>query len=129
MLDRNDQPIYSSFHHFAKKGSDEEIVETLKFTRRFAASMGLDAEGYRLVSNTGKDAWNLPNVFQIMVAGGTTLGVTVTNVWSNRNLALNTVPKRSLLLGEMDELPHQHCSVNLSSLRSLRNKVINPFEK
>ncbi len=129
LLDHNDKPLYKSFHEFAKNGDNEEIVETLRFTRRFAASMGMDSNGYRLVSNTGNDAWNLPNVFQIMIAGGTTLGVTITNVWGNWNLAQNTAPKRSLLLSEMSELPHQHCPLNLSELRSLRQKVINPFKR
>ena len=89
----------------------------------------MDSSGYRLVSNTGNDAWNFPNVFQIMIAGGTTLGVTVTNVWGNRDLVQNAVPKRSLLFSEMSELPHQHCPLNLSELRSLRQKVINPFKR
>lgn len=110
------EPLYQSFHDFAKQATTTEIYTLFRFVEQIAIAVGIHETGYRLVSNHGLDAWHKPNIFQVFIAGGRPLGVTVTNVYGNRKKTLKgkiSTWEKSRIYYYKDILdsPHLHCPI------------------
>lgn len=148
ILDEKQNPLFHSFHEFAKFAEAPLIKALFSFTTNLSKMIGVYDSGYRIISNIGPDAWQYPDVFQLFVAGGTTLGPTVTNVYGNR---MGVFDSRVYDYSDLQGYGHDHCrplfefnkesvdtasladlqrqnrtlyTNNLNSLESLKNKMI-----
>ncbi|MCH9779854.1 MAG: histidine triad nucleotide-binding protein [Alphaproteobacteria bacterium] len=65
---------YCSFDDFTTQASAEEIVDLFRTASRLAQEAGLDASGYRIISNHGEDANQEVPHFHLHVIGGRALG-------------------------------------------------------
>ena len=82
-----------------------------KFINDTSRYVGIYKQGFRLISNTGNDAGQYPkNIMNIMIAGGNTLGVTVTNIYGNQKI-WQKLP-HPYDFADLSEYPHEHCLAN-----------------
>lgn len=116
ILDEKKKPLYTSFHDFAKNATAEEVQNLFAFMSDVAKSLGLHETGYRIISNHGLDAWHYPDVFQMFIAGGARLGVTVTNILANRRVSPNSQRYDAKWdnvnvydYNDLLDIPHPHC--------------------
>jgi len=65
---------YVSFADFTAKAGAEEVAGFWKAVGHVAASLGLDAPGYRILSNIGADGGQEVPHFHVHVFGGRKLG-------------------------------------------------------
>ena len=61
---------YVSMADFSAKGSDEEVAGFFKAVGTVARELGLDAPGYRIISNHGEDALQEVPHFHMHIFGG-----------------------------------------------------------
>lgn len=64
---------YVCYADFAKDASPEEIVALTKAVAHIAKEMGLEQNGYRIVSNVGKDAGQEVFHYHVHILGGKAL--------------------------------------------------------
>ncbi|MDF0596916.1 histidine triad nucleotide-binding protein [Psychromarinibacter halotolerans] len=61
---------YVTFDHFAQEASDAEIVDYVRTVGKICADLGLEADGWRLISNAGADAvQEVPHLHVHILAG------------------------------------------------------------
>jgi histidine triad (HIT) family protein len=85
LLNHTDEPMFTSFHEFAKEAKVESLRAFFDFIKDFAALLGIHETGYRLIANSGADALQSSHsFFQVFIAGGTRLGPIVSNVYGNQ---------------------------------------------
>ena len=65
---------YVSWDDFAAKASDAEIADFTRTIGKVAASVGADAQGYRVLSNVGKRGGQEVPHLHVHVFGGAPLG-------------------------------------------------------
>jgi histidine triad (HIT) family protein len=65
---------YVSWDDFSKKASDAEIADLVRVTGEVARSVGADAQGYRLLANTGKRSGQEVPHLHVHIFGGQPLG-------------------------------------------------------
>ena len=65
---------YVSFADFSARGSGDEIAGFFRAVGRIATELGLDAAGYRLLSNMGVAGGQEVPHFHVHLFGGTPLG-------------------------------------------------------
>lgn len=65
---------YISFDDFSQKASAEEITDLVRVAGLVAQKLGVDASGYRLMSNHGDDARQEVPHFHLHILGGKFLG-------------------------------------------------------
>ena len=65
---------YVSFADFSARGSDAEIAGFFRAVGQVATATGLDAPGYRLLSNMGADGGQEVPHFHVHLFGGVPLG-------------------------------------------------------
>lgn len=65
---------YVSFNDFATKASAEFVHGFFQSVQTIASTLGLDANGYRLVTNHGADASQSVHHFHVHILGGRSLG-------------------------------------------------------
>jgi histidine triad (HIT) family protein len=65
---------YVSFADFAAKGGEDEIAGFVRAVGHVASQLGLDAPGYRLLSNMGRDGGQEVPHFHVHLFGGAMLG-------------------------------------------------------
>jgi histidine triad (HIT) family protein len=65
---------YVSFADFAEKASDAEIADLVRLIGRAARETGADAQGYRILANTGKRAGQEVPHLHVHLFGGAPLG-------------------------------------------------------
>lgn len=65
---------YVSFQDFSEKASSEEIVSFVQMTGKVAKSFGLEATGYRLLTNHGPHSGQEVPHFHVHLCGGEPLG-------------------------------------------------------
>lgn len=65
---------YVSFEDFAEKASDAEIVDLVRTIGKVARETGAEAQGYRLLANTGKRAGQEVPHLHVHLFGGQPLG-------------------------------------------------------
>jgi histidine triad (HIT) family protein len=65
---------YVSFEDFAARASDAEITDLVRTIGKVAAATGADAQGYRLLANTGKRAGQEVPHLHVHLFGGQPLG-------------------------------------------------------
>ena len=65
---------YVSFEDFATNASDAEIVDLVRTIGKAAAETGADAQGYRILANTGKRAGQEIPHLHVHLFGGQPLG-------------------------------------------------------
>ena len=65
---------YSSFHDFSHKAPAEMIAGFFASIGKVAAQLGVDATGYRIVSNHGADAAQTVPHFHVHILAGKPLG-------------------------------------------------------
>ena len=65
---------YVSFEDFADKASDAEIVDLVRTIGKVAKETGAEAQGYRLLANTGKRAGQEVPHLHVHLFGGQPLG-------------------------------------------------------
>lgn len=65
---------YVSFDDFALRATPETISNFFKTVQNIASSLGLPANGYRLITNHGADASQSVPHFHVHILGGKSLG-------------------------------------------------------
>jgi len=107
VLDEKQNPFFHSFQDFAKSAEAPLITAFFNFISKLAQASGVHDSGYRILSNTGPDAWEYPEVFQLFIAGGAPLGPTVTNVNGNhkQDMTDNTIYD----FADLVDYNHEHC--------------------
>ncbi len=65
---------YVDYDHFLENASAEEIVGFFKAVRHVAREMGVNEDGYRLVTNKGERAGQIVFHFHVHIFGGRPLG-------------------------------------------------------
>ena len=65
---------YVSFEDFAEKASDAEIVDLVRTLGKAARETGAEAQGYRILANTGKRAGQEVPHLHVHLFGGAPLG-------------------------------------------------------
>jgi histidine triad (HIT) family protein len=65
---------YVTFDHFMAEASDAAIVDFWKTVARIAAEKGIDATGYRIISNAGRDGLQEVPHFHLHLVGGHSTG-------------------------------------------------------
>ena len=65
---------YVSFDDFSQKASDTEIAALARAAGKIARDAGLDANGYRILANTGRDAHQEVPHFHLHIFAGQNLG-------------------------------------------------------
>lgn len=65
---------YVSFADFSARGSDAEVAGFFRAVGQVATALGLDAPGYRLLSNMGADGGQEVPHFHVHLFGGAPLG-------------------------------------------------------
>lgn len=65
---------YSSFDDFVQKASNEQIVAFFKAVQKIADDNGVVKDGYRLITNHGKDAFQSVAHFHVHIIAGKSLG-------------------------------------------------------
>ena len=65
---------YISFNDFSLNGSSEELSAFFQSVGRIAQKAGLEATGYRLIANHGRDAHQEVPHFHLHLVGGEPLG-------------------------------------------------------
>jgi histidine triad (HIT) family protein len=65
---------YVSFSDFTEKASPEEIQGFYRAVQKVARSLGLEEDGYRIISNHGADSGQLVAHFHMHILGGRPLG-------------------------------------------------------
>lgn len=61
---------YVSFNDFSEKASDAEMAGFIRAAGKIARDLGLDSDGYRLISNHGPDAFQEVPHFHLHIFGG-----------------------------------------------------------
>ena len=61
---------YVTFDHFVGEGSEAEILDFWRTAARIAAEKGIDATGYRIISNAGADGHQEVPHFHLHLVGG-----------------------------------------------------------
>lgn len=70
---------YVSATDFADQASDREIAGFLRAVRKVAGLKGVDANGYRLIANTGREGGQEVPHFHVHVLGGRAVGPMVSS--------------------------------------------------
>lgn len=70
---------YVSATDFADQASDAEIAGLMRAVRKVAGLKGVDANGYRLIANTGREGGQEVPHFHIHVLGGRAVGPMVSS--------------------------------------------------
>lgn len=65
---------YVNFDHFAAEASSEEIVDFHRTCAKVIADLGLQAEGYRGITNAGKSGMQEVPHYHLHLLGGRLLG-------------------------------------------------------
>ncbi len=65
---------YTSFQDFSEKAPEEEVISLIRMISKVAKTLKVDASGYRILSNHGKDASQEVPHFHIHLCGGQPLG-------------------------------------------------------
>lgn len=65
---------YVSYADFAERAAPEEIVAFTKAVALVAKDLGLSADGYRLISNIGKNSGQEVPHFHVHIMGGRPMG-------------------------------------------------------
>ena len=65
---------YTSFNDFLMGADDKEVLGYFKAVQKVAAKLGLEKNGYRLVSNHGEDAGQTVSHLHFHILGGKQLG-------------------------------------------------------
>ena len=65
---------YVSWDDFSKQASDAEIADFVRVTGEVARTVGADAQGYRLLANTGKRSGQEVPHLHVHIFGGQPLG-------------------------------------------------------
>lgn len=68
-----------SFHDFTEEGSPDEIAYFFKKIQEITEQQGLDADGYRLITNHGTHAGQEVPHFHVHILGGKKLGKLVSS--------------------------------------------------
>jgi histidine triad (HIT) family protein len=66
---------YVTFDHFAQEASDAEIVDYVRAVGAVCRAAGLETDGWRLISNAGRDAVQEVPHLHVHVLAGRPLGV------------------------------------------------------
>ncbi len=69
---------YVSFADFSSRASDREIAGFWRAVGAVARMLGVEADGYRLLANTGRDAGQEVPHFHVHLFGGAPLGPMLT---------------------------------------------------
>ena len=111
VFDDKRQSAYPSIHAFAETASAEEIRSLFKFINDVSRKVGIYNSGFRVISDFGNDASQFPkNVMTIIIAGGNTLGITVTNMYGNHKIWEGGSSIYDYK--HLNEYPHPHCAAN-----------------
>ncbi|WP_425049877.1 histidine triad nucleotide-binding protein [Psychromarinibacter sp. S121] len=65
---------YVTFDHFAQEASDAEIVDYVRTVGKICADLGVEADGWRLISNAGKDGVQEVPHLHVHILAGRVLG-------------------------------------------------------
>ncbi len=65
---------YISYDDFSQKASDGEVAALVRAAGKIARDAGLDANGYRILANTGRDAHQEVPHFHLHIFAGKNLG-------------------------------------------------------
>lgn len=99
---------FSSHHDFFKNAPEELIHAFMKFINNFAHKNDYFKNGYRLISNHGLDSWAWPvDIMQFILAGGSTLSKTVSNVWGSQQKVINMQDQNNIFLQQINHLDYQ----------------------
>lgn len=69
---------YVCFDHFAAEASDAELVDFMRVAAQICEAEGLQAEGYRAISNAGKHGVQDVAHYHLHILGGRPLGRMIT---------------------------------------------------
>lgn len=65
---------YVNLSHFAAKASEAEIVDFHRTVAKVIADLGLDAPGYRAITNAGRDGMQEVPHYHLHILGGRVMG-------------------------------------------------------
>jgi histidine triad (HIT) family protein len=65
---------YVCFDHFAQQASDEEILDYVRLVGEICRMEGLEAEGWRLIANAGRNGVQEVPHLHVHILGGRVLG-------------------------------------------------------
>ena len=65
---------YVSFNDFATKAGTEKLANFFQTVQKIASDLGLEQDGYRLITNHGKNASQTVPHFHVHILGGKPLG-------------------------------------------------------
>jgi histidine triad (HIT) family protein len=65
---------YVTFDHFVNEAGDAEVLDFWRTAAQIAADKGIDASGYRIISNAGRDGHQEVPHFHLHLVGGHATG-------------------------------------------------------
>lgn len=116
ILDDKRNSMFTSIQDFAQRATVDEMRELFTFIKDTSEKDGSYSTGFRLLSDVGADAHQTPSdVFQMTLAGGNLLGVTVANVYGNHRVIKDSqgseVDKSHFYYyKDLSDMPHEHCA-------------------
>ncbi len=65
---------YISFHHFMEKADSQEISHFFKIAKKISSDLGLEKNGYRILSNIGNEGMQTIPHMHLHILAGKSLG-------------------------------------------------------